>query len=76
MFDPIKLDDTLKKVTSPVTLVFPIATPMVPNPAIANLSLVTPIEYEPPIFDDVVEIPATLTISAGNKLCGDSASTK
>ena len=44
MFDPIKLDDTLKKVTSPVTLVFPIATPIVPNPAIENLSLVTPIE--------------------------------
>ena len=43
MFEPIKLDDTLKKVTNPVIFVFPTATPVVPNPTILNLSLVTPI---------------------------------
>ena len=37
-----KLESTLKKVTKPVTLVFPIATPVVPNPTNANFSLETP----------------------------------
>jgi len=43
IFDPVRFEDTLKNVTNPVILVLPIATPVVPNPTNANLSLDTPI---------------------------------
>ena len=42
MLELTKLESTLKKVTRPVTLVFPTATPIVPNPTNANFSLETP----------------------------------
>ena len=72
IFDSIKLEFTLKKVTNPVIFVFPTATPVVPNPTILNLSLETPIVYEPSILDDVVEIPLMLTISNACSPWGDS----
>ena len=42
IFESSKLEDTLKNVTNPVILVSPTATPIVPNPTIANFSLETP----------------------------------
>ena len=76
IFEPIRLEDTLKKVTNPVMFVFPTATPVVPIPTIENLSLETPIVYVPSIFDEVVEIPVILTISNDAKLCGVVDSTE
>ena len=70
MFDPSKLEETLKKVTIPVADVAPIATPVVPTPTNEKDSLETPIEYFPSILDEVVEILPTLTISRSLKLCG------
>ena len=76
IFVPTKLPDTEKYVTKPVTEVLPTAilVPM-PLPTSLNVSLETPIKWEPSRFVEILDTPVILTKSKWLNVCGVSTST-